>query len=247
MNESISILIIEDEKPWAQALHRGLEDFGFNIAGIATNFEEAIAALNHRNFDIVLVDIHLNGRESGIELGRMIPALFRKPFIFITASLDPGVVKAAIEARPSAYLTKPVHPASLFATIHSALHNFASSRTPTPDEAARTESFFVKQGDKYKKLNWNEVVCLRSEKNYTGLLNAADGATYFIRSTLPRTLKSIVPENLRSAFAQINRSEVLQIRYVDEIIRDDAYTAFGKFEISASHMKDLKEKLGLIS
>ena len=248
MQDEIAVLIIEDEALWAESLKVNLDDFGFAITGMASDFESAVSALNQRNYDIVLLDIHLNGRESGIELGRMIHQLYQKPFIFITASYDAQTARAAVTAHPSAYLTKPVQPASLFVTIQTAIQNFTSQVTAlSPKEASNNASFFVKQGDRYKKVDWKDVVCLRSEKNYTGVLSAADGATSYIRSTLPKTLRYLVPSALQPNFIQVNRGEVVQISYILELSRDEVKTAFKNFTVTEGYLKELKEKLRIVS
>lgn len=248
MQPEISVLIIEDEELWARSITANLDEFGFTVSGVAGNFESAISLLNRKNYDLVLLDIHLNGRESGIELGHMIYSLYKKPFIFITASHDAPTMQAAVAARPSAYLTKPVHPASLFATIHTAIRNFTYNTPAAPSYQQTTEdSFFVKQGEKYKKVFWKDVVCLSSEKNYTGVLNAADGATSYIRSTLPRTLRYLVPAPLQSQFVQVNRSEMVQLAHIQELARDEVRTAFRSFMVTESHLRDLKEKLRILS
>lgn len=247
MQEEIVVLIIEDEELWAKSITANLDAFGFSIAGIANNFEMAVSALNQKNYDIVLLDIHLNGRDSGIELGRMIHSLYQKPFIFITASLDAETAQTAVAAHPSAYLTKPVHPASLFATIQTAIQNFNLRVVASPaNEPSNDDSFFVKQGDKYKKIFWKDVVALSSEKNYTGILNAADGSTSYVRSTLPKTLRYLIPAGLQKDFVQINRSEVVHLRFVKELLKDEVKTTHKTFAVTESHLKELREKLRII-
>lgn len=247
MREETAVLIIEDEELWAKSLSANLDDFGFTISGVATDFESAVKELNKANYDIVLLDIHLDGKESGIELGRMVRNLYRKPFIFITASYDAQTAQVAVASQPSAYLTKPVHPASLFATIQAAIHNFSEYISPFPSTQAEPDaSFFVKQGEKYKKLYWKDIVCLRSEKNYTGLLNAEDSNTYFIRSTLPKTLRFLVPHELQQNFFQINRGEAIQLSYIKELVKDEVRTPYGHFNVTESNMKELKDRLHII-
>lgn len=247
MEPEIAVLIIEDEPLWARSIAANLTEFGFTVSGIAHSFETAVSALNQKDYDLVLLDIHLNGRESGIELGHMVHTLYQKPYIFITASHDAPTVQAAVAARPSAYLTKPVHPASLFATIQTAFRNFQEQLPASASiETASSDSFFVKQGEKYKKVYWKDVVCLSSEKNYTGVLNAADGSTSFIRSTLPRTLRYLVPAPLQPQFVQVNRSEVVQLAHIQELARDEVRTAHKTFPVTESHLKELKEKLRIL-
>lgn len=247
MQEEIEILIIEDEELWSQSLSANLNDFGYSVTGIADNFEDAVVALNQKNYDIVLLDININGRNSGLELGRMIHTLYQKPFIFITASHGSHTLDQAVASHPSAYLSKPVNPASLVITIQSAINNFdnkTSALETVPEEDY--QFFFVKQGNKYKKINWKDVVCLRSEKKYTSILNAADKTEYFIRSTLPRTLQYIIPKQFRDKFIQVNRAEVLQSGFIQGVNGDEVETAHGVFAMTDSYSKDLRKVLNLL-
>jgi DNA-binding LytR/AlgR family response regulator len=247
MEQEIAVLIIEDEELWARSLAATLDEFGFAVAGTATNFADGIRALDKRDYDIVLLDIHLQGRESGIELGHLVWAHYKRPFIFITASYDAQTAQAAVAARPSAYLTKPVHPASLFVSIQTAIQNYTAQldAVASPDMPV-SDSFFVKQGDRYRKIFWKDVVALSSEKNYTGVLNI-DNTTSFIRSTLPKTLRYLVPTSLQPGFVQVNRGEIVQVSFIRELTRDEARTAIRSFAVTDGFAKDLREKLRILS
>jgi len=154
MTDEIKVLIIEDEEIWSKGLAAILNDFGYTISGICADFESAVTLLNSADYDIVLTDINLNNRNSGIELGKMINTYYKKPFIFITANTDSNTINEAVKCGPSAYLTKPVNRTTLVATIQGAINNFNEKISPSynaglPDN----DIFFVKQGSKYKKLN----------------------------------------------------------------------------------------------
>ncbi len=249
VQDEIRVLLIEDEEIWATIIAANLNDFGYTVAGSANTFETAVSLLNSCEYDIVLQDINIQGRNSGIELGKMIRNLYHKPFIFITASFDKHTTQDAIQAGPSAYLTKPVNPTSLLIAIQNALNYFnnqvVASAMPVRDE--EKTFFFVKQGNRHKKIDWKDVVYLRSEKNYTCIFNAQDKTEYFIRSTLPKTLSYIIPDILQSNFVQVNRSEVMQLSFITEITGDEVVTRFGNFGVSEAHIKELKKHLRLIS
>ena len=108
MHQEIKVLIIEDEEIWMKSIATTLHDFGYTVSGIADNFEAAVELFNYADYDIALLDINLNSKNKGIELGRMMCTYYRKPFIFLTGSSDRHTLNDAINAGPSAYLTKPV-------------------------------------------------------------------------------------------------------------------------------------------
>lgn len=249
MQHDISILIIEDDAMWSQSLKNNLIDFGFTVVGTPNSFETAVTALNGLNYDIALLDINLNNRNEGIELGKMLSNLYHKPFIFITGSFDQHTMHQAVEAKPSAYLTKPVNPVSLYVTIQSALNNFSNKTVAVAAKPADTEveSFFVKLGDKYKKISWKDVVYLTSDKNYTVIFNAADKKEYYIRSSMNRTLQYIVPKHLQSKFIQVNRSETVQLPFITELMADEVYTQYKAFTVSENYIKELKKQLNIIA
>lgn len=249
MQHDISILIIEDDAMWSQSLKNNLLNFGFKVVGTPNNFEGAIAALNSLTYDIALLDINLNNRNEGIELGKMLHNLYHKPFIFITGSFDQHTLDQAVEAKPSAYLTKPVNPVSLYVTIQSAINNFNNKNVAVAAKPAEadSESFFVKLGDKYKKISWKDVVYLTSDKNYTVVFNAADKKEYYIRSSMNRTLQYIVPRHLQGKFIQVNRSETIQVSFITELMADEAYTQYKAFSVSENYIKDLKKQLNIIA
>ncbi|MES2275309.1 MAG: response regulator [Bacteroidota bacterium] len=249
MQQDISILIIEDDTLWAEGLKDNLADFGFSVVGSADSFESAIIALNALSYDIVLLDINLNGRREGIELGKMLSELYRKPFIFITANFDQQTLDQAINAKPSAYLTKPVNPASLYVTIQTAISNFSTNKTAAPAETPVTasEEFFVKLGDKYKKINWNDVVYITSERNYALLFNAADQKNYYIRSSMNRTLRYIIPEHMQNRFMQVNRGEAVQLSFIQELVTDEIITPYKRFTVGDTFIRDIRRQLNIIA
>jgi len=246
LQEEIKALVIEDEEIWLRSILTNLDDFGYTVSGTANNFEDAISLLNTADYDIVLMDINLNRKKSGLELGKMVNSLYRKPYIFITASFDTHTMQEAISSNPSAYLTKPVNPASLVIAIQNAINNFnnkQSANTPNEEEL----HFFVKQGNKYKKLNWKDIAYLRSEKNYTAIYNAPEKTEYYIRSTMPKTLKYIIPAKLQDKFIQVNRAESVNTSFILELSGDEIKTAFKVFYATDAYVPGLKQQLNIIS
>ncbi len=247
MENEISVLIVEDEEIWIQNLHLILKDLGFAVANTVSTVDDALSAFAENNYDLILMDINIDGRNSGIELGKIVSKLYKKPFIFITASHD-HKIKDAAEAKPSAYLTKPINSSSLFIAIQNAINNFNNQQS-TPDniEDNNFTSFFVKNGSKYKKIDWKDVAYLSAGKNYIGIFNAADKSEYYIRSSLQKILQHQIPKQLQKQFIQLNRSEAVQFSFVQEVKHDEVKTIFKSFAVSESFSKDLKSRLNILS
>lgn len=248
MQEEIRVIVVDDEEMWLQVIATTLNDFGYTVVGTAGDFESAMGIISNGEYDIALLDININGKNRGIELGKILTNVYNKPFVFITGSTDSHTVQDAINAGPSAYLTKPVHPASLVATVQSAINNFTNKATPTANvNADNNQFFFIKQGNKYKKLEWQNIIFLRSDKNYTTVYNSADKMEYFIRSPLSRTISMIIPPTLRSSFVQINRGEAVNIHFIQELANEEVHAAGHTFIVTDSFAPTLKKALTIIT
>ena len=62
------ILIVEDEFIVANDLRLTLEKESYEVAGIAASFKEACDMIQSQEPDLVLLDIRLKGKQTGIEL-----------------------------------------------------------------------------------------------------------------------------------------------------------------------------------
>ena len=248
MQEEINILIIEDEPIWVRAITDSLDYLGYSVAGTAGNFENAISLLNTAVYDLVLLDINLGTRNSGLELGSMVNKLYKKPFIFITGNADALTIHQAIGSNPSAYLIKPVKTETLAAAIQNAINNFNHGNAAPLKTPPETEQgfFFIKQGSKYKKLEWKNILSLRSEKNYTMLFCAEDLTEYPIRSTLSRTLRFTVPRQLQRNFVQVNRSEAVQLSFIREIRNEEVRTTHGTFTITEGYLPGMRAAMQVV-
>jgi CheY-like chemotaxis protein len=60
-------LIVEDERIVAEDIKRGLQNMGYAVSAIVSSGEEALKEAKENRPDLVLMDIVLKGKMSGIE------------------------------------------------------------------------------------------------------------------------------------------------------------------------------------
>jgi len=65
-------MIIEDEVLIAKSLEMDLIDKGFNITGVAADYDEALALVKNEKPDLALVDINLKSEKDGIDVAKWI-------------------------------------------------------------------------------------------------------------------------------------------------------------------------------
>lgn len=117
-----SILIVEDESILALGLECSLEEFGYEVSGIETTYDRAIAHAKDNLPDLIIMDINLKGEKTGIEAAKYIWQEFKIPIVFLTSYTDDKTIKSAISSEPYGYLTKPCRENELKATIETSLH-----------------------------------------------------------------------------------------------------------------------------
>src|SRR6187402_2118827 len=121
-----SVLVVDDDRDMCELAEAGLGQRGYTVSWCVTP-QEALAAIEREDFDVVLVDIHMEGM-SGLELCR--EALAKRPDLVVVVMTGFGSLDHAIGAmRVGAYdfITKPVSMDALSLTIDRALRHRAMS------------------------------------------------------------------------------------------------------------------------
>ena len=119
---SASILVVEDNVDNMKLITWLLEDAGFSPCGVGSA-EEALALIETRAFDLVLMDISLPGMD-GMEATRRLrakPGFENIPVVAVTAHVVCGAAEKILAAGVSALVTKPIDEDELLRTIRSYL------------------------------------------------------------------------------------------------------------------------------
>jgi len=100
------ILIAEDEPRIASFLEKGLRAKGYSTT-VANDGCEAVLLMQQKNFDLLLLDLYLPGKD-----GLTVAQEFREqgkqlPIIMLTASRDLSYKITDLRSRFNDYLTKP--------------------------------------------------------------------------------------------------------------------------------------------
>ena len=114
------ILVVEDERPIAEFVQRGLEEEGYSVS-CAYDGEEGLAMARTGDYALVLLDVLLP-KLSGLEVLEAIRAEEKAPrVIMLTALTETEDVVAGLDLGASDYLGKPFAFAELLARIRAQL------------------------------------------------------------------------------------------------------------------------------
>ncbi|MBN2863942.1 MAG: response regulator [Bacteroidales bacterium] len=113
----MSILICEDNRLANKTLEVVIEREGYETES-AEDGSEAMELLQNKDFDLIIVDIHLP-YHSGLELVKYLRSDLKKetPVLIVTAFSDHQVQQQAGELGINGYIVKPFSPADLIEKI----------------------------------------------------------------------------------------------------------------------------------
>lgn len=236
----VKLLIVEDEMIIANDMKLMLEAVGYEVCGVARTPEKARALLAATPPDLVLLDIHLGSGTDGIALGRELLNTYRLPFIFCTSYSDSRTVAEAKEVRPNGYLLKPFTKDDLFVAVEIALQNFASS-PPQSTELLLGNSLFVKEGNMFTKVLFDEVLYVEQDRNYVDICTAE--RRHPVRSTLKDFAKNLP----RGTFIQVHRSFIVNTSYISSVNADVIRLGDKEIPIGQTYREELLRVLRLMS
>jgi CheY-like chemotaxis protein len=108
-----TLVIVEDDLLFAQALAALVEDLGYQVVATADTEQGAVEVVNECRPQVVLMDVRLMGG-SGLGAASTIRQSSKVPIVFCTSHVDDGAVQSAVQALGNtALIAKPFHDAEL--------------------------------------------------------------------------------------------------------------------------------------
>jgi DNA-binding response OmpR family regulator len=125
---SIKILLVEDDARLAQLTARYLESHGVLVT-IATTGDEGLAEALRRQYDCIVLDVMLPGRD-GIEVTRELRARTDVPIVMVTARTEEADRVLGLEVGADDYMPKPFSPRELLARIRATVRRVRGQAGP---------------------------------------------------------------------------------------------------------------------
>ncbi len=126
-----TVLVVEDEEAFVEALTVGLKREGFRVH-VARDGAEALVVFGAVDPDLVLLDVMLP-KLSGIDVCREIRKTSKVPIIMVTAKAGEIDTVVGLEVGADDYVTKPYRLRELVARMRAVLR-----RAPTTDTEVRS-------------------------------------------------------------------------------------------------------------
>lgn len=171
-NQTVSILVVDDEPPIRKLLRVGLGSQGYTVSE-APNAKAAIELMQAERPELILLDLGLPGM-SGLELlGKWRGDGLDVPVVILSSRTDEAGIVSALELGADDYVTKPFGMNELVARIRVALrHKFQQQGEKpvfhTGDLSVDLVKRIVKVEGKEVKLSPKEYDILRMLVQYAG-------------------------------------------------------------------------------
>jgi len=124
MSSETNVLIVEDEPIIAEDIQDLLLAESFKVIGVAHTGLEALDMLSTRKPNFVLLDIHLAGSMTGLDVAEVIHLQYHIPYIFLSSYDDENTLLQAQQHSPYGYLVKPFQDRTLLTSIKMAIANY---------------------------------------------------------------------------------------------------------------------------
>ncbi|QVY64270.1 LytTR family DNA-binding domain-containing protein [Polaribacter sp. Q13] len=213
---------MEDEIITQELLKESLEMLEYRICGMATNAETALKEIAQLKPDIAILDIRVEGNQTGIWLGNQLEI----PFIYLTAFNDMTTIKKAIKTKPATYIVKPFKNNDLFIAVELAISKIKNTNKITVKDRDRNISIlvedilFAKKEDQYLKLYLKH-----SEK----LLRA--------------NINDFLEQVNSNSFIQIHRSYIINKNYITAFNTKEITIGKNNIPISKTYLKEVLDEI----
>lgn len=243
--DSLNIVVVEDEAIIADHLMMTLQSLGFRPWGPAMNLQEAKGYVDRGPVDLVLIDIHLQEKHDGIELGRYLKNQNKIPHVYVTANADSGTVELAKKTTPMGFIVKPFQASNVYSSIEVAMANWELMHP-----AVRGEYFEVMDDD----INYNhelralfvtvsghpvqlfsfEITHVKSAHVYVEF-HMANSDVHIVRTSMNKVEDTLPPER----FVRVHRSYLINVSYAELFVGNQLTIHGKKIPVSKSNKKKL--------
>lgn len=232
------VAILDDEIIICETLEKFLSELGYNVAGYALSYEEAIELLEKESPDIFLLDINLNQSKSGKDFAAYLREHSATPLIFISSYSDKNTLDSVKEFKPDGYLVKPFNKNDLYTSIEIAVNNF-NTRQSDEKKANGTESdsFFIKQDSFFVKIKYDDLLYIKSDGVYVEIYT--ETKKYLHRETLKNMLERFLPKQ----FQQTQRSYIVNTNHIGAASKESVMIKDTSVPVSPSYANELFHKL----
>ncbi|CCZ80389.1 LytR/AlgR family response regulator transcription factor [Odoribacter laneus] len=203
----LKCLIVDDELIATKIIanYAGKLDF-LQVEAVCSSSVEAAGMLQNKEIDLMFLDINMP-QLSGIEF---LESLDKAPLTILTTAYSEYALEG-FRLHVIDYLLKPFSFQRFFQAVQKANDLFRSRLLLQKNEEEKTTDIYIRQGDAFLRINWDEILFVEAMQNYLKL--HLGGKVFVIRQTMA-SLEEMLPKD---AFFRIHKSFLVNIARIDAV------------------------------
>lgn len=230
LSSNFSILIVEDDLPFAIELEMLVEELGYQVKGCIDNSAEALEMILLQPPDLILMDINIKGRQTGLEIAEQIKDK-EVPILFISSIKEKATYERSQTTNFIGYLVKPISQYSLKTAIDLAVKSIAGKQKIIESEIetyAKKDFLYYKKKGVFHKIAIATILYIKSDRYQTTTFTENQQFTSFI--SLKAFLELLAPYD----FMQVHRSYIVNLLRVTSIDVTNQYIHLNEFKVPFS-------------
>lgn len=220
-------LVVDDESFAIEGIVTLIGKLNFlELAGTCSSAIEAREVLRQNEIDLMFLDINMPDL-TGLEF---LESLDKAPLTILTTAYSEYAMDG-FRLNVVDYLLKPIGFQRFFQAAQKAMETFMSRISLQKNEGGLPSDMYIRQGDSFIKIVWEEILYVESMQNYLKL-NFKD-KSFVIHQTMS-SLEDILP---KEAFFRIHKSFLVNVSHI-ELISGGRIFINGKELPLSKHRKD---------
>ena len=232
-SHNLKILIVEDDFSFSLELEMLVNEIGYEVLAVVDNSAEALECIITDAPDLILMDIDIKGKLSGIEVAEKIKHL-QVFVLFITSFKEQTVYNRAKNTNFVGYMVKPLASFSLRSSIELAIKQLQLSTSDNKVNmttiSPKKDLFFKKNGV-FKKINIDQINYIKANGNNSLTITNTDK---FVTSLTLTELETVLNSH---HFMRIHRSFLVNLKKIDYLDINNHKILIGDTAISFSRGK----------
>lgn len=217
--KKLELLLLEDSREEAKELSLVLQNNNYTVT-IAENSLVAQQIIEKQSFDIIILDIMIDGRPEGISFAHKLNQNgIDIPYLFLTSINDKTIFDNAKYTKTFNYLLKPYNELELLYALELAIEtHYRQQNTISRNENSAVISsdfIFIKKKNRVEKVQLDAIYYIEVEGKFCSIITI--DSKYLIKLSLTK-LMTILPNVF---LKQVHRNFLININKIKEIYFED--------------------------
>jgi two-component system LytT family response regulator len=229
----INCVIVDDEPLALEGMMGYVREVDFlSLTATCENPLELLPVMDAKAVDLVFLDIQMP-KMNGIEFLKIL----QKPPMVIITTAYPSYALEGFQLNVLDYLLKPVTFERFFKAAAKARHYHKLLTGPAGTPAVDENYFFIKCGNKYEKIQFDDILYIEGMQNYVNIFTTKGKFVTIL------SLKSLEENLNRPRFIRVHKSYIVAATRIDGIEGGEIFMRDHRIPISRNYHQQVIDEI----